>query len=222
MKEEYFTPETIKTASEEMREEAVPRGQKRAREFRPDRAALLILDMQDYFLQPDSHAFVPSAPAILPGLNALKSSFVSRGSPVVFTQHLNTPENAGSLNTWWRDLITESHPLRGISSSLNTEGGEILVKNQYDAFYQTELEGYLGEQNVEQIVISGVMTHLCCETTARSGFIRGYDVFFLVDGTAAYHRSYHLATLRNLGHGFATLVTTEEILGKITEDDQTT
>lgn len=220
MKEEYFTAETIHTVSKEMRDEAVPSGQKRARKFLPEKAALLILDMQDYFLKSDSHAFIPSAAAILPGLNSLKKSFLSHKYPVVFTQHLNTPENAGSLKTWWRDLITESHPLRGIISSLDTAGGEVLIKNQYDAFYQTELEVYLQEKKVEQILISGVMTHLCCETTARSAFIRGYDVFFLVDGTAAYHRSYHLATLRNLGHGFATLVTTEEIMREIAENDQ--
>ncbi|MGB9641195.1 MAG: isochorismatase family protein, partial [Anaerolineales bacterium] len=46
---------------------------------------------------------------------------------------------------------------------------------------------------------------LCCETTARSAFIRGFEPFFLVDGTATYNSYFHQATLLNLNHGFASL-----------------
>ena len=61
------------------------------------------------------------------------------------------------------------------------------------------------------MVVSGVMTHLCCETTARSAFVRGFEVFFLIDGTATYNKEHHLATLLNLSHGFANLVLSGEI-----------
>ncbi|MES0360330.1 MAG: isochorismatase family protein, partial [Anaerolineales bacterium] len=59
---------------------------------------------------------------------------------------------------------------------------------------------------------SGVMTHLCCETTARSAFVRGFEVFFVIDGTATYNEDYHMATLLNLAHGFTTPVLTKEVL----------
>jgi isochorismate hydrolase len=59
------------------------------------------------------------------------------------------------------------------------------------------------------------MTHLCCETSARSAFMRGFEVFFPIDGTATYNRDFHLATLRNLAHGFATMTTVRELLIKL-------
>jgi bifunctional isochorismate lyase/aryl carrier protein len=93
--------------------------------------------------------------------------------------------------------------------------GTLNQKSQYDAFYQTSLEEMLHAKGVTQVVICGVMTHLCCETTARSAFIRGFEVFFPVDGTATYNLAYHKASLLNLAHGFASLVLMKDILEAI-------
>jgi isochorismate hydrolase len=56
------------------------------------------------------------------------------------------------------------------------------------------------------------MTNLCCETTARDAFMRDYRVFFLIDGTATGKDDHQLATLKNLGFGFATLMTCDELV----------
>jgi len=56
------------------------------------------------------------------------------------------------------------------------------------------------------------MTNLCCETTARDAFMRDYRVFFLIDGTATGRSELHLATLKNLGFGFAYLLTCDEFV----------
>ena len=58
------------------------------------------------------------------------------------------------------------------------------------------------------------MTHLCCETTARSAFVHGYEVFFLVDGTATYNQDFHRASLMNLAHGVAVLSLAGHFLAK--------
>jgi bifunctional isochorismate lyase / aryl carrier protein len=56
------------------------------------------------------------------------------------------------------------------------------------------------------------MTHLCCETTARSAFMRGFEVFFTMDGTATYNEQLHRASLLTLSHGFALPVLMDELL----------
>ena len=81
-----------------------------------------------------------------------------------------------------------------------------------DAFLYTDLEEQLKHHNIKQIVITGVMANLCCESTARSAFMRGFEVFFTIDGTAANNRDFHLASLLNVSYGFATPVLTNEIL----------
>jgi isochorismate hydrolase len=210
MKETYFSPASIQPLATEMLAKLRPRRQQPL--FHWQHAALLVLDMQDYFLDPDSHAYIPSALAIVPHIQELIAAFCQHGQPVVFTRHLNNAQNAASMARWWRDTITDEHPLRGIHSQFDTTGHQTLVKSQYDAFYQTDLETSLKQRGLTQVVITGVMTHLCCETTARSAFMRGFEVFFVVDGTATYNQSFHRASLLNLSHGFATPVLTAGIL----------
>lgn len=211
-KEPYYTPETIEARSKEF-VAALPIKRSR-RNILPslERSALLVLDMQDYFLDESSHAFVPSAQAIIPRIQALVHAFYAHQRMVVYTRHLNTPLNAGQMKRWWKDIIQPDSPLSKISTAFDTSKSIIIEKNQYDAFYETHLQDLLQENFVTQVIICGVMTHLCCESTARSAFMRGFEVFFTVDGTATYHRSYHLASLSNLTHGFAIPLFVQDVL----------
>ena len=214
-KEQYFTEDNLAHTAEAMRRavESPRRGRNAA--FEPGCSALLVLDMQAYFLEPESHAFIPSTPAILPGIQALAQAYRQKNLPLIFTRHTNTPADAGQMSSWWRDLIDAHSPLSRIVPQLDPGSGMLLAKTQYDAFYGTPLEAELRQRGVTQVVISGVMTHLCCETTARSAFMRGFQVFFLVDGTATYNRDFHCASLLNLSHGFATLSLVSEILADL-------
>ncbi len=211
MKEQYFSPETINDLSRQWLKAYSWPKRTESQLFDIERAALLILDMQGYFLNPDSHAYIPSAKAIVPGLNQVAAYFRSKKRPVIATKHINTVENAGMMGSWWSELITDNHSLSDIHPDLGIIRGEILSKSQYDAFYQSELATVLNTSRIDQLVIGGVMTHLCCETTARAAFVRGFEVFFLVDGTATYNREYHQASLQNLAHGFAVLTTIEDL-----------
>jgi isochorismate hydrolase len=212
LKEVYFTSQNIEQKPREMLcclEESL---RLRKRSFHPTNSALLVLDMQDYFLDPSSHAWIPSAEAILPGIQDLIQAYYRNSLPVIFTQHIDSAAGEGMMPSWWRDTIQPENPLRKLDSRLDVSRGAVVQKSQYDAFHRTNLEEMLQDRGVGQVVICGVMTHLCCETTARSAFMRGFEVFFLVDGTATYNESFHLASLLNLAHGFATLVLVKEIL----------
>ncbi len=178
----------------------------------PKRSALLVIDMQRYFLDESSGAFIAASSAIVPGIIRLTDRFFEAGSPIIFTRHLNVAANAGMMSAWWHgDTIRPDDPLSEISPCFDTSKGVVLQKSQYDAFYRTGLEEMLWQKGVSQIVVCGVMTNLCCETTARSGFVRGFEVFFAIDGTATHDEAFHRATLLNLAYGFAVPVTMEEI-----------
>ncbi len=177
-----------------------------------ENSALLVLDMQSYFLDETSHAFIPSAPAIVPGINKLIQAYSRVGLPICFSRHVNTPQNAGRMAKWWREVILDESPLSAISGRMDTRGAFIFDKLHYDAFIDSPLKGYLDGRDISRLVICGVMTHLCCETTARSAFMRGYEVFFTVDGTATYNKAFHYASLLNLAHGFAAPVLVSDLL----------
>jgi len=180
--------------------------------FSPGATALLAIDLERYFTDTESHAYVPGVEHVVSRVRDLTDAFSERKLPVVFTRHANTRENAGSLASWWDDLIVEGSALAELSPEIDASLGIVLKKTQYDAFQGTVLEKILRERGVTRLVVTGVVTHLCCETTVRSAFVRGFEVTFPVDATVSYSEEHHLATLLNLGHGFAALGFVDDVL----------
>ncbi len=116
------------------------------------------------------------------------------------------------LKKWWAEIITREDDYYKLSDDIYEPGAPLITKTQYDAFYKTGLKNLLKRHKIKQVVITGVMTNLCCETTARSAFIQGFEVFFVVDGTATQNELMHKATLLNLSYGFAIPMLSEDII----------
>jgi len=234
-KEQYFSPETIDNKATEMLENIkIIVGKLKTQEFIPQKSALLVIDMQKYFCEESSIPFVPSAPAIIPKIKQLAEEFTAKNLPVIFTRQMNTPEDAGMMSKWWKHTISPESDLSKIIPELVTSHAVILSeqserenlntfilnKTQYDSFYNTELEDFLKKKGITQLVITGLLTHLCCESTARGAFIRGFETFFCVDATVTYKEIYHTSTLLNLAHGVSSMVLAEEICGKLHHESQ--
>jgi isochorismate hydrolase len=217
MKELYFSDISLNKESLKLKKEAERFYRQRNFSIYPNKAVLLILDMQNFFLDKKSHAFVPSAAAIITNIKRLIDLFKKYNSEIIFTRHINNTENAENMGKWWRDILTINDDLSEITDKLLFENAKIKIKSQYDAFYKTGLEDELKSKKISQIIIAGVMTHLCCDTTSRSAFVRGFEVFFGIDLTATYNRDFHTATLYNLSHGFATPVMTTDIINEFSK-----
>jgi nicotinamidase-related amidase len=192
-----------------------------------ERYALLVVDMQNGFCHPEG-----SFPRIGRGLdgaieavaNAATAVAQARtaGVPVVFTRHVyrpgrpdegaaligNSPELAGvsglAAGTWDADVCDE----------LGCTPEDLVVdKVRFDAFQWTSLEPLLRGLGVTALMICGVVTNICVETTARSAFMRDFPVTMLADCCAAKSRrlhelsvevlsSYELAEIANVTDGF--------------------
>ena len=215
MKEAYFTPENISRKSSEYLSQLNVRPKFN---LTPKKSALIVTDMQEFFINENSHAFIPSSKAIIPNIQSLINRYYEKNLPVIFTRHVNTTENAELMGEWWTDLLTSDNPLSRIADYIDVKNSSVIQKEQYDAFYNTNLEKLLTSNKVTDIVITGVMTHLCCETTTRSAFVRGFRPFFVIDGTATYNESFHVSSLLNLSHGFAVPVLSCYVLEKTYEN----
>lgn len=181
-------------------------------------AALLVIDMQNYFIHPDSASYIPAGSAILPNVKKLITSFREAKRPVIYTAHVHQPDGSdvGIMGWWWGDMIREGHPEAEIYSSIAPQPGEkVIKKHRYSAFYNTDLETILRCGKIEDLVICGVMTNLCCESTARDAYYRDYRVFFMADANGAMREEMHTATLVNLAYGFAHIGTSEDILSTL-------
>ena len=98
-------------------------------------------------------------------------------------------------------------------------GERVIEKCRYDAFFGTPLESILRALEIEDLLIGGVLTNLCCETTARSAFVRDFGVFFLGDGTTTADDQMHLASLRNISYGFGRVLGVSEALARLGRDE---
>lgn len=179
--------------------------------------ALLVIDMQEYFRS--------IATPILPNVARLVKWCRDQRIPVIFTRHAHQDpaQDGGMLARWWEDLIIDgTKDAQILSEVLPLRGEKIVPKKRYSAFFNTDLHHHLQAHNIRQLMIAGVMTNLCCETTARDAFMHDYEVYFLSDGTATSHLQYHEATLLNLGYGFAHIVTCQEIMHAIISSEQST
>jgi isochorismate hydrolase len=170
------------------------------------RTCILLIDLQEYF-----HELIQP---ILANLKKIIDVARKTHTPLFFTQHGHEPdEDKGMLGRWWGDSIIRGSSEARLLSKLNLSPQDIVVeKNRYSAFYRTELEKKLKEHKIEDIVIGGVMTNLCCETTARDAFVRDYRVFFLADGSSTADEELQLATLKNLAYGFAVLMSCGQLI----------
>jgi nicotinamidase-related amidase len=188
--------------------------------MKPDfeRSCLLVVDMQNFFLNPKSPTFTPGGLAILPNLSKLIKAFRRKKLPVIYTAHVHKSKemDGGILGWWWQGMIMENTKDAEIHPELSPLPEEkIIYKHRYSAFYDTDLETVLRCLKVTDMVISGIMTNLCCESTARDAYFRDYRVFFMSDATGTINEELHLATLKNLAFGFAYVTTTENILKKL-------
>ena len=179
------------------------------------KAALLVIDMQKFFLDPASPTFTCGGLAILPTVRTLIQSFREAHRPVIYTCHVHHPDrlDAGIMGWWWEGMCLEGSAESKLHEDIQPlPKDKVIHKHRYSAFYNTDLETILRCLTVEDLVVCGVMTNLCCESTARDAYYRDYRVFFLADGTGSVNEEMHLASLLNLAFGFACVTTAPEIM----------
>ena len=180
--------------------------------------ALLIVDMQRYFIHPEGEAFLADAPAIVPKIACLVEAFNKAHRPVIFTRQAHAKDSdTGQMGRWWRGkVIWESDENSTIIPELQpTPPAIVVTKTHYSAFEETDLDDRLKQQHIETLVICGVMTNLCVETTARHAFVKNYQPIIVEDACATKNREYHRASILNLAYGFAHIETTDELLRKL-------
>jgi bifunctional isochorismate lyase/aryl carrier protein len=198
---------------EQIRASVAPRPQL---QLDPARCALLVVDMLRYFVDPEGRCYLPAGEAIIPRIAALLESWRGRQATVIFTQHAHEgQQDLGMLGRFFSDYIRAGEAQSEIVAALAPRPGEpVIRKTTYDAFWQTSLPEILAARGCGQILVTGVLTHMCCETTARSAFCRGLEVYVAADGTASSSAALHLGSLHAMADAVAIVLGVDEILAR--------
>ena len=181
------------------------------------KTALLTIDMQKEYFQAGRPLKVPDGPAVLANIVRLQNGARKAGIPLIHIQHLS--RDPGS------NTFAESSPFSVlVEESAPATGEKIIVKGYPSAFVGTDLEVHLQGLGVDTLVIAGLMSFMCCDTTARDAHSKGYKIFFVKDATAAIDlgeiqaNQVHAVTLAVQGFMFSEVVSTEETLGRLISD----
>jgi ureidoacrylate peracid hydrolase len=196
--------------------------------LKKDGTALIVVDMQNGFCHAEGSfgklgLDVSALAGAIPGCRRLVDAAHEAGVPVVFTRYVYRSD--------YRDggvLIQELMPaLRDVRSledgtwdgelvdELKEPGpGDFIVdKNRYSAFYGTRLEPILTSLRIDTLVICGVTTNMCVETTARDAMQRDYRTFIVRDATGELDPQRHEGALATLGFGFGRVVEAADVVG---------
>ena len=189
----------------------------------PSKAALLNVDLQGYFVDT-----TPGGAELLERLNRLARVCRGCGVLVVHTAHVLRPDGSnigvmGDIIPVIREgLIHKGSETAALHDNLDIQAQDILLdKPRFGAFHGTDLEVILRSKGIDTLIVGGIATNLCCETTAREANARDFRVFFLRDGTATSDigdlsaDEIQRATCTTLGFAFVQLISVEEMVDKI-------
>jgi ureidoacrylate peracid hydrolase len=189
----------------------------------PSRTAIIVVDVQNDFCDPNGSLGKRGLPTqscaeMIPHLQRLLDGARSYGVNVIFIQTIHTRWTDSDA---WINRNDEREKLDTCREG--TWGAEffgvspqptdaVVVKHRYSAFLNTRLDSILRTLRVENLVVCGVATNVCVESTAREGFMRDYNIVFMDDCSATYDRAAHEATLNNMRRHFGTVATADEVL----------
>ncbi|MBH0123613.1 isochorismatase family protein [Rhodococcus sp. HM1] len=180
----------------------------------PERAVLLVHDMQEYFVRSFDRSADPLA-TVVPNIDGIRDSAHAAGVPVVYTAQPGNQDPADRallLDFWGPGLTADPAETAIIDDLAPHEDDVLLTKWRYSAFIRTDLLERMRAWGRDQLIITGVYAHIGCLTTALDGFMNDIQVFFVSDGTADFSRREHTDALNYVASRCAVVLPTADVV----------
>jgi ureidoacrylate peracid hydrolase len=192
----------------------------------PSRTALIVIDMQNFFVEPGQLLEVPLARGIVDNINRLAFATRNAGGTVAWIR-MTLDDDA--LDAWPNFLqvngtaatkhefasLAHDKPAHRLWHELQTEPTDLFVdKNRFSAFIHgsSDLASLLEARGIDTLLIVGTLTNVCCESSARDAMMLNYRVVMIDDANATHWEELHRAALDNFLMFFGDVQTTDQIL----------
>lgn len=197
----------------------------------PSHAALIVVDVQNDFcakggMLDREGRDVSLVQAMVPRLIKLIDRAREVGLTIIYIQSIYNSENNCYLSDVWLEQanrrrkgsyteypVCERNSWNGdFYQGIKPLAGEIVVnKHRFSAFIDTDLDLILRSKGIRTLIMSGVATNVCVETTSRDGFMKDYYIVFLKDCSATFSEEMHNTTLKNIDLFFGQVVDSSEV-----------
>ncbi|WP_194544901.1 isochorismatase [Paenibacillus sp. JZ16] len=188
----------------------------------PNRAVLLIHDMQQYFID----AFTPDqSPVVelIAHIQKLRSCCAELGIPVIYSAQPGgqAPEQRGLLQDFWGSGINDGpYQKKFVDAVAPDERDLLLTKWRYSAFQKTNLHEMMRELGRDQLMICGIYAHIGCLLTATEAFMKDIQPFFIADALADFSEEKHRLALTYAAERCAVTLTTERLVASLTQEQR--
>ncbi|WP_311157636.1 isochorismatase family protein [Rothia dentocariosa] len=196
----------------------------------PTRAALLVHDMQRYFVRafelerdgqplPDAQINIAIA-----NIRRLLDTAHAANIPVYYTAQppRQNPADRRLLTDFWGDGLQDDENARILDELAPTEADTVLTKWRYSAFVRSPLEEQLKDLGRDQLIIGGIYAHIGCLTTALEAFMRDIQPFMVADALADFTEKEHRMACEYASGRCARVLNTAEVLENINASDLVT
>jgi ureidoacrylate peracid hydrolase len=197
--------------------------------FDPGRTALVVIDMQNYFMAPGAPACCDAARDVVATVNRLAKGLRSAGAPVFWVQTQALPRSAGDWAAVYSIYSPDKQEARYAQLARGSEGfqlwpeldvrrgDEVVTKLRYSAFIQdsSDIESRLRARGIDTLLFAGVATNVCVESSARDAMMRGFHCVMVSDTLAAPTDDEHAASLTAFYLYFGDVQSADEVLGRM-------
>jgi ureidoacrylate peracid hydrolase len=198
------------------------------------KTALVVVDMQNYFVKQGHQSEIPGAREIVPNINRLAAELRRRGGHVVWVRN-GTNDTRESWSNYHNYLQSPDRAERRLKSmEVGEDGYEYwhlndirpedaqITKKRYSAFIQgsSNIERHLRDRGIDTLLITGTATNVCCESTARDAMMLNFKVVMVADGLATHTDEEHNATLSNFYGQFGDVQMVDELFQSLARGDQ--
>jgi len=195
------------------------------------RVALVVVDLQNGFMDPEvGHAVCPAARDIVPNVNRLAAAVRATGGGVFWIKNTFNARSAVEWSVMQEMATPAQRQKRAASMSEGTKGhelwpllevqpqDEVVLKYRYSAFLPgaCDLPGMLRGRRLDTVLITGTVTNVCCESSARDAMMTNFKTVMISDGNAAATLEEHSASLFAFYNAFGDVMDTDYAIGRLT------
>jgi len=193
----------------------------------PARSALVVIDLQRAFMDPGAPSEVAQARTIVPNVNRLAAAMRAAGGRVVwiratfpkegwpnFFDHMVNPQLSGRI----LDALQEGAELHELYGELDVQAGDMIVnKYRLSAFLPgaSNLPILLRAAGVDTVLITGCMTNVCCDSSARDAVMTDFKTIMVQDANATRTDEAHIAALTTFLQSFGDVRGTDEVVAML-------